>query len=192
LRLIREGLWTPMVVTAGLPSSDPPLSGPAAFEWIVPATAPTRTTTSEWLAPGTYVFRSTWKQSFIGPKPTWYSTVWKDNHPIFLIEDNGRLFTAYDSWKSYPAAHRSRTKLRSHFSDNGLSIHATRKGAVIDSTTGTSIASTYTVANERPNTSTGDHTVVITIPNAIPMPLGALILSYATRRRPVILTEGGG
>jgi hypothetical protein len=192
LRLIREGLWTPMVVTAGLPSSDPALSGPAAFDWIVPATAPTQKAASEWFLSGTYVFRSTWKNPFIVPKPIWYSTVWKDNRPIFLIEDNGRLFTAFDSWKSYPAAHRSRTRIRSHFRGNGRSIRATRKGAVIDSATGTSIASTYSVANQRPDTSTGDHTVVVTVPNAIPMPLGVLILSYATRRQPFFIVEGGG
>jgi hypothetical protein len=117
LRLIREGQWTPMVVTAGVPSSDPTQSGWAWFEWISPTTAPTRTAASEWFAPGTYVFRSMWKNR----KPIWYSAVWKDNRPIFLIEDNARRFTAVDSGTSYPAARRSRTRVRPHFSDNGLS-----------------------------------------------------------------------
>lgn len=188
LRLIRHGRWTPMVVTAGLPGSHPALSEWASFEWIGPATAPTRSAASEWFAAGTYVFRSTWKNR----KPIWYSAVRTDNRPIFLIEDLGWRFKAVDSGISYPAAHRSRTRLGSHFSDNGRSIRATRKGTVIDSTTGTSIASTYTVANQRPDTRTGDHTVVITVPNAIPMPLGLLILSYATRKRPYFRTEAGG
>lgn len=118
--------------------------------------------------------------------------MWAQNRPVFLIEDNGRRFTAVDSGTSYPAARRSRTRVRSHFSDNGLSIHATWKGAVIDSTTGTAIASTYTVANQRPDVRNGDHTVVITVPNAIPMPLGVLILSYATRKRPYFITAAGG
>jgi hypothetical protein len=134
------------------------------------------------------VFRSTWKNQ----KPIWYSAVWTQNRPIFLIEDNGRRLTAVDSGTSYPAARRSRTRVRSHFSDNGLRIHATRKGAVIDSTNGTSIASTYSVANQRPDTRNGDHTVVITVPNTIPTPLGLLILSYATCKQPFFLTEGGG
>jgi hypothetical protein len=188
LRLIREGRWTPMVVTAGLPGSDPALSESASFEWIGPATAPTRTTASDWFAPGIYVFRSTWKNR----KPVWYSAVWKDNHPIFLIMDNGRRFTAVDSGTSYPAARRSRTAVGSHFSDNGLTIRATRKGAVIDSSNGTTIASTYTVANQRPDINTGDHTVVIAVPNSIPTPLGLLILSYATCKRPYFESQGGG
>lgn len=115
-----------------------------------PATAPTRTTASEWFAPGTYVVRSKWKKRSLVSIPTWYSAVWKDNRPIYLIEDNGRRFTAVDSGTSYPASRRSRTRVRSHFNDNGISIHATSNGAVIESTTGTSIASTYTVANQRP------------------------------------------
>ncbi len=36
LRLIRIGRWTPMVVTAGVPGSDPALRGSASFEWIGP------------------------------------------------------------------------------------------------------------------------------------------------------------
>jgi hypothetical protein len=32
LRLIRRGRWTPMVVTAGLPGSDPALSGRGSFD----------------------------------------------------------------------------------------------------------------------------------------------------------------
>jgi hypothetical protein len=181
-----------MVVTGGLLGSDPALSGWAWFEWMgAAATAPTRTAASEWFAPGSYVFRSTWKNPFIVPTPIWYSAVWKDNRPIFLIEDNGRRFTAVEGGTSHPAAHRSLAR-RSRFSDNGLSIHATRKGTVTDSTTGTFVASTYSVANQRPDTRTGDHTVVITVPNAIPMPLGLLILSYATRKRPFFPTEGGG
>ena len=109
LRLIVKGRWTPMVVTAGVPGSDPALSGSASFEWIGPATAPTRTTTSEWSAPGSYVFRSQWKKRSLVSTPIWYSTVWKDNRPIYLIEDSGRRFTAVDSGTSYPAARRSRT-----------------------------------------------------------------------------------
>jgi hypothetical protein len=96
---------------------------------------------------------------------------------------SGALGTA----TSYPAARRSPLRLRTHFSesgDGGLSIRATLKGDVIDSATGTVIASTYSVANQRPDTRAGDHTVVITVPNAIPMRLGLLTLSYATRNSP--------
>jgi hypothetical protein len=93
---------------------------------------------------------------------------------------------------TYPAARRSRTGVRSHFNDTGISIHATSNGAVIESTTGISIASTYSVANQRPDEDTGDHTVVITVPNAIPTPLGLLILSYATRKRPFFRQPAGG
>jgi hypothetical protein len=119
-----------------------------------------------------------------------------------LIEDNGQRFTAVDSGTSYPAARRSplRIRVRTQFSesgDGGLSIRATVKGDVIDSATGTVIASTYSVANQRPDRETGDHTVVITVPNAIPMRLALLTLSYATRKHPYFEpwlepTFGGG
>ena len=144
------------------------------------------------MPPGNYVFRSGWKKRALVSTPTWYSAVWKDNRPIYLIEDNGQRFTAVDSGTSYPAARTSRMSVRSHFSDNGISIHATSNGAGNDPMTGTSIASTYTVANQRPKTDTGDHTVVITIRNAIPTPLGLLILSYATRKRPFFRQPSGG
>jgi hypothetical protein len=219
LRLIRAGQWTPDVVTAGVLGSDamssPPtplesraakpksrshqsepaesLSGWPLFDWTGPATAPTRSTPSEWLPAGTYVFRSkwqtgseswSWENPFGGPRPVWYSAVWTPSRPIFLIEDNGKRFTAVDSGTGYPAARRSRLRLHTQFGDGGLHIRATSNGAVIDVATRTRLASTYSVANQPPDRYAGDHTVVITVPNAIPMRLGVLILSYATRKKP--------
>jgi hypothetical protein len=193
LRLIVDGLWTSIVVTAGLLSSDAPLNGPASFDWDGPAAAPTRSTANEWLPAGTYVFRSKWEWRTGPQQPVWYSPVWTRNRPIFLIEDIGMRFTAVDSGTSYTAARRSRLRLRTHFSesgDGGLSIRATSDGAVIDLATRTVIASTYSVANQRPDTDTGDHTVVITVPNAIPMRLAPLTLSYVTRKHPYIEQPG--
>ena len=135
---------------------------------------------------GERVFRSTWER----PVGVWYSAVWAHGRPIFLIEDNGQRFTAVDSGTSYPAARRSPLRIRTQFSDSGLSIRATSNGAVTNSATGTLIASTYSVANQRPDTDTGDHTVVITVPNAIPMRLGLLTLSYATYKHPYIEVQG--
>jgi hypothetical protein len=213
LRLIRAGQWTPCVVTAGVLSLDavssPPkphanraakpksgshqsqptqsLSGWPLFDWSSPAAAPTRSTPSEWLAAGTYVFRSKWPTgTFQGSRPVWYSAVWTHSRPIFLIEDNGKRFTAVDSGTSYPAARRSPLRFRTQFSessDGGLRIRITSNGAVIDLATRTRIASTYSLANQPPAASTGDHTVVITVPNAIPIRLGLLTLSYATRKK---------
>ena len=193
LRLIVDGLWTSVVVTAGLLSSDATLSGPASFDWDGPAAAPTRSTANEWLPAGTYVFRSEWEgRTGLGgfKEPVWYSPVWTHGRPIFLIEDNGERFTAVDSGTSYPAARRSPRRIRTQFSDGGLRIRATSNGDVIDSATRTVIASTYPVANQRPDTDTGDHTVVITVPNAIPMRLALLTLSYATCKHPYIELQG--
>jgi hypothetical protein len=198
LRLIRNARWTPYVVTAGVLSSDATLSGPASFDWSGPAAAPTRSTASEWLPAGTYVFRSKWqrspgewsRESFQGPRPVWYSAVWTHSRPIFLIEDNGKRLTAVDTGIGYPAARKSPLRLHTQFSDSGLNIRITSNGAVIDLATRTRIASTYSVANKPPAVTTGDHTVVITVPNAIPMRLGLLTLSYATRKRPLFETGG--
>jgi hypothetical protein len=190
LRLIVDGRWTSIVVTAGLLSSDATLSGPAWFDWDGPAAAPTRSTAIEWLPAGTYVFRSKWEKRTGTQQPVGYSPVWAHTRPIFLIEDYGERFTAVDSGTSYPAARRSPFRIRTQFSDGGLRIRATSNGAVTESTTGTLIASTYSAANQRPDTTTGDHTIVITVPNAIPMRLGLLILSYATRKHPYIELQG--
>ena len=195
LRLIVDGRWTSVVVTDGLLSSDATLSGPAWFDWTGPAAAPTRSTANEWLPAGTYVFRSKWEKpmGILSEQPVWYSPVWTEGRPRFLIEDNGMRFTAVDSGTSYPATRRTPRRIRTQFresGDGGLSIRATSNGAVIDSATGTLIASTYSVANQRPDTRTGDHTVVITVPNAIPMRLWPLTLSYATGKHPYIELEG--
>jgi hypothetical protein len=213
LRLTISGGWTSMVVTAGVLRSDTTLSGPASFDWTGPAPAPIRSTPSEWLPAGTYVFRSKWQptrgfsQWYSAARPAWYSAVWTQGRPIFLIEDEGQRFTVVDNGTSYPAARR-RLAPRPHFGDGGFSIRirttlnhpatatlnqpATENNDdVIDSATGTVIASTYSVANQPPTTKSGDHTVVITVPNAILMRLGLLVLSYATRKMPFIREPNG-
>jgi hypothetical protein len=137
------------------------------------------------LAAGTYVFRSKWQTgTFQGLRPVWISAVWTQGRPIFLIEDNGKRFTVVDSGTIYPAARKSPLRLHTQFSDGGLNIRATSNGAVIDLATRTRIASTYSAANHPPTIGTADNTVVITVPNAIPIRLGLLTLSYATRKKP--------
>jgi hypothetical protein len=97
LRLIVDGLWTSIVVTAGLLGSDATLSGPASFDWNGPP--PRHPIDGERaVACGTTCSARNGRAN--GTQPVWYSPVWAHTRPIFLIEDNGQRFTAVDSGTS--------------------------------------------------------------------------------------------
>jgi hypothetical protein len=102
LRFIRNGVWTELVSNGDEFATDSSISGAGGFDWYGPETTPrAAATNSDWLMPGTYVYRCRSKRTFLSAKPVWYSPVWVAGRKIYDVHPESRTVTQIESGAAF-------------------------------------------------------------------------------------------